>query len=104
VTLKGLPTLDINIKALSVQLYNMSLFKTLIEFFRNSLNGEEKINFLMPKELTLGTLAKRVAHLKRVCKIKDKFLIKFRRRKIQIKLNGLKSNLENWVFTTYKWQ
>jgi hypothetical protein len=73
VALKSLLALDINIEALSIQLYNMSSFRTSIELFTNSLNGEEKMNLPMPKELVLGTLAKRVAWLRRDCKIKDRF-------------------------------
>jgi len=96
--------LDINIEALSVQLYNMSSFQTLIEFFKNSLDGEEKTNLPIPQELRLGTLAKRITQLKKVCKIKDKFLIMLRRRKIQIELRGLRWNLERWVFIVCKWR
>jgi hypothetical protein len=55
--------------------------------FTNSLDGEEKTNF--PK-LALGTLARRVARLRRVCKIKNIFKIKLRKRKIQIELSGLR--------------
>jgi hypothetical protein len=36
----------------------------------------------MPEELALGTLVKRVAWLRKVCKIKDKFQLKLKRRKI----------------------
>jgi hypothetical protein len=57
-------------------------FQTLIELFTNSLDGEEKMNLLMPKELTSRTLARRVAQLRIVYKIKDTFKIKLRRRKI----------------------
>jgi hypothetical protein len=63
----------------------MSSFQRFIEFFINSSNGEEKMNLPMPKELTLGTVAKRVAQLKRVHKIKNKFLIMLRRRKNTIR-------------------
>jgi hypothetical protein len=62
--------------------------------FKKSLNGEEKTNLSMPEELALGTLARKVSQLRRVCKIKDKFHIKLKRRKIQIKLNGLRWYLE----------
>jgi hypothetical protein len=47
--------------ALSVQLYNTFSFQTLIELFRNSLDGEEKTNLPMPKELALGALVRRIA-------------------------------------------
>jgi hypothetical protein len=53
--------LDIDIDALFVQLYNMSSFRTSIELFTNSSNGEKKTNLPMPEELTSGTLARRVA-------------------------------------------
>jgi len=38
----------------------MSSFQTLIEFFKYSLDGEEKMKLPMPHELALGTLAKRI--------------------------------------------
>jgi hypothetical protein len=41
--------------------------------FINSLDGEEETNLPMPKELVSGTLARRIAWLKGVYKIKDKF-------------------------------
>ncbi len=63
--LKGLSAVDIYIDALSIQLYNTSSFWTLIELFTNSLDGEEKTNLPMPKELASGTLARIVAQLKR---------------------------------------
>jgi len=53
---------------------------------------------------TLGTLVRKVAWLKKVYKIKDKFQLKLRKRKIQIELSGLKWNLERWVLATRKWQ
>jgi hypothetical protein len=62
------------------------------------------MNIPMPKELTLRTLAKRVAWLKKVWKIEDNFQMKWRRGKIQIGLNGLRWNLEIWVLVVYKWQ
>jgi hypothetical protein len=46
------------------------------------LDGEERKNFPIRKELTSRTLARRIAQLKRVCKIKEKFQLKLRRRKI----------------------
>ncbi len=49
--LKGLPTLDIDIEALSIQLYNTSSFQTSIELFTNSSYGEEKTNLTLPEEL-----------------------------------------------------
>jgi hypothetical protein len=70
--LKGLPALDIDIDALFVQLYNISSFRTSIEFFINSLDGEKRTNLLMPQELASRTLARRVAQLRRVYNIKDK--------------------------------
>jgi hypothetical protein len=72
-SLEGLPALDIDIEALSIQLYNMSSFRTSIELFTNSSDGEEKMNLPLLKELASGTLAKRVAWLRRVYKIKNKF-------------------------------
>jgi hypothetical protein len=83
VALKGLLTLDIDIEALFVQLYNTFSVQTSIELFTNSLNGEEKRNFPLPKELPSRTLTRRVAQLKRVYKIRNKFQLKERRRKIQ---------------------
>jgi hypothetical protein len=41
-------------------------FKTSIEFLKKSLDGEEKTNLPMPMELALGTLASRVAQLRKV--------------------------------------
>jgi len=72
-SLEGLPALDIDIEALSIQLYNMSSFRTSIELFTNSSDGEEKMNLPLLEELASGTLAKRVAWLRRVYKIKNKF-------------------------------
>jgi hypothetical protein len=82
----------------------MASFETLLKFFKNSSDGEEKTNLPMPKELASGTLAKRITRLKRVRKIKDKFFIMLRNRKIQIELCGLRWNLERWVFIVHKWQ
>jgi hypothetical protein len=104
VALKGLPTLDIDIEALFVQLYNTFSFQTSTKLFTNSSDGEEKTNLPLLEELPLGTLTRRVAWLKRVCKIKDKFQLKLRKRKIQRKLNGLRWNLERWVFAAREWQ
>jgi hypothetical protein len=72
-TLKGLPTLDIDIEALFVQLYNMSSFQTLIKLFTNSSDGEEKMNLPLSEELPLGTLVRKVTRFKRIYKIKDRF-------------------------------
>jgi hypothetical protein len=72
--------------------------------FTNSFNGEEKKNIPMPKEVTLGFLTKKVAQLRKVCKIKNRFQIKLRRKKIQIEFSGLRWNLESWVLITHKWQ
>jgi hypothetical protein len=47
--LKGMLTLDIDIEALLVQLYNTSSFWTSIDLFTNPLNGEENINLPLPK-------------------------------------------------------
>jgi hypothetical protein len=58
--LKGLLALGIDIKVISIQLYNTSSFQTSINLFTNSLDGEEKMNFLMPKDLTSRTLARKV--------------------------------------------
>jgi hypothetical protein len=41
--------------------------------FTNSSDGEEKMNLPMPEELPLGTLARKVARLKKVYKIKNRF-------------------------------
>jgi hypothetical protein len=41
--------------------------------FTNSSNGEEKTNVPLLKELSLGTLIRRVAWLRRIYKIKDNF-------------------------------
>jgi hypothetical protein len=101
---KGLLALDIDIEALSIQLYNTSSFRTLIKLFTNSLDDEEKMNFPILEELTSRTLARRVAWLWRVCKIKDKFQQKLKKIKIQIKLNGLRWNLERSFLDTHKWQ
>jgi hypothetical protein len=70
--LKGISALDTNIEALSVQLYNMSSFPTSIKLFTKSLNVEKKTNLA---KLPLGTLTKRVAWLKKVCKIKKQILV-----------------------------
>jgi hypothetical protein len=51
----------------------MPSFQTSLELFTNSLDGEEKMNFPISEELTSRILARRVAQLRRVCKIKDKF-------------------------------
>jgi hypothetical protein len=58
--LKGLLALGIDIKVISIQLYNTSSFQTSINLFTNSLDGKEKMNFLMPKDLTSRTLARKV--------------------------------------------
>jgi hypothetical protein len=83
VALKGLSTLDINIEALSVKLYTTFSVQTSIKLFTNSSNGEEKRNFPLPKELPSRTLTRRITQLKRVYKIRNKFQLKERRRKIQ---------------------
>jgi hypothetical protein len=83
VALKGLSTLDINIEALSVELYTTFSVQTSIKLFTNSSNGEEKRNFPLPKELPSRTLTRRITQLKRVYKIRNKFQLKERRRKIQ---------------------
>jgi len=51
----------------------MSSFQTLTKLFTNSLDGEEKTNLPLPKELSLGTLTRKVAWLRRVYKIKNMF-------------------------------
>jgi hypothetical protein len=73
---EGLPTLDKNIKVFSIQLYNTSSLRTSIILFINSSDGEEKMNLPLIEELPLGTLTKRVALLKSICKIKRQILIK----------------------------
>jgi len=75
--------LDINIEALSVKLYTTFSVQTSIKLFTNSSNGEEKRNFPLPKELPSRTLTRRITQLKRVYKIRNKFQLKERRRKIQ---------------------
>ncbi len=57
-TLKGLPTLDIDIKALFVQLYNTFSLRASIELFTNSSDGEEKTNLPLLEELPSGTLTR----------------------------------------------
>jgi hypothetical protein len=71
--MKGLPTLDIDIDALYVQLYNTSSSQTSIELFKISSNGEEKTNLLMLEELASKTLTKKATRLRKVYNIKDKF-------------------------------
>jgi hypothetical protein len=51
----------------------MCSFQTLIELFTNSLDGEENMNFPLHEELPWKALARRVARLKRICKIKNRF-------------------------------
>jgi hypothetical protein len=92
--LKGLLVLDIDIDALFVQLHNMSSFRTSIELFTNSLDGEKKTNFPMPEELVSGSLAKKFAQIRKVYNIKNKLQQKLRRRKIRIKLSGSRWNLK----------
>jgi hypothetical protein len=104
VALKGLPALDKDIEALSIQLYNMFSFRTSIKLFTNSSDGEENMNLPMLEELASKTLVRKVAQLKRVCKIKDNFQLKLKRKKIQIELNVLRWNLDKWVFAIHKWQ
>jgi hypothetical protein len=58
--LNGPPALDKDIKALSIQLYNTSSLLTSIALFTNSLNGEEKMNFPLTKELPLRNLMEKV--------------------------------------------
>jgi len=87
--LKGLLALDMDIKTLSVQLYNTSSFRTSIELFTNSSDGEKKTNLPMLEEFASGTLTRKVAWVRKVCKIKEKFQLKLKKRKIQRKLNGL---------------
>jgi hypothetical protein len=48
--LKGLLALDMDIKTLFVQLYNTSSFRTSIELFTNSSDGEKKTNLPMLEE------------------------------------------------------
>jgi hypothetical protein len=61
------------------------------------LNGEEKTNFPLPKELSSNTLTKIVAQLRKIYKKKLKIQLKLKRRKIQRKFNGLIWNLEIWI-------
>jgi hypothetical protein len=67
---EGLPTLDKDIKALSIQLYNTFSLRTSITLCINSLDGKEKTNLPLIEKLPSETLIKRVAQLRRVCKIK----------------------------------
>jgi hypothetical protein len=64
-----MPTLDINMEALSIQLYNTFSPQTSIPLFINSLDGEEKTNFLLIKELPSRIMMRKIAWLKRVCKV-----------------------------------
>ncbi len=82
----------------------MFSFQTSIKLFKNSLDGEEKINLPMLEELTLGTLTRRITQLRKVYNIKYRFKLKLRRRKIQIELNGSRWNLERWVLVVRKCQ
>jgi hypothetical protein len=77
--------LDINIEALFVQLYNTSSFRTSIELFTNSLDGEEKKNLPVLKELPSGTLTIRVTWLRIVDKMKRQILAKIDKKKDTMK-------------------
>jgi malonyl CoA-acyl carrier protein transacylase len=79
--LKGLPTLDINIEALSIQLFNTSSFQTLIKLFINTLDGEEKKNLLVFKELPSRTLTRRVAWSRKVEKMKRQIPVEIDKKK-----------------------
>jgi len=72
----------------------------LVHKFIGWWGGDESSNV----QRTLGTLTRRVTWLRRVYRIKDKFQLKLRKRKIQIELSGLKWNLERWVLAARKWQ
>ncbi len=60
-TLKGMPTLEIGMDVLFIQLYNTSSPWTSILLFTNSSSGKEKRNLQLIEEFPLGTLTKRVA-------------------------------------------
>jgi hypothetical protein len=77
--------LDINIEALFVQLYNTSSFQTSIELFTNSLDGEEKKNLPMLKELPSGTLTIRVTWPRKVCKMKRQIPVEINKKKKSMK-------------------
>jgi len=79
--LKGLPTLDINIEALSIQLFNTSSFQTLIKLFINTLDGEEKKNLPVFKELPSRTLTRRVAWSRKVKKMKRQIPVEIDKKK-----------------------
>jgi hypothetical protein len=61
----------------------MSSFRTSRKLFTNSLDGDEKTNLPLLKEFPSRTITKKVAGLKRGYKIKEKFQLKEKRRKIQ---------------------
>jgi hypothetical protein len=65
-----MPTFDINMEALFIQLYNTSSSRTLILLFTNSSDGEEMRNFPLTEKFPSGTLMKKLASLRRVCKIR----------------------------------
>jgi hypothetical protein len=65
--------LDIDIEALSVQLYNTFSFQASIELFINSLDGEEKMNLPLLVELPSGTLTRRITQRGMSTKLKTYF-------------------------------
>jgi hypothetical protein len=75
--------LDINIEALSVQLYNTSSFRISIELFTNSLDGEEKNNLQVLKELPSRTLTRRITWSRKVYKMKRQIPVEIEQKKIQ---------------------
>jgi hypothetical protein len=82
----------------------MFSFRTSIELFTNSSNGEENMNLPLLEELPSRTLIRIVAWLRKHYKIKNRFQLKLKRRKIPKKFNGLKWNLERWVLVVCVWQ
>jgi hypothetical protein len=76
-------TLDIEIKAISVQLYNTSSLQTSIKLFTNLLDGEDKTNLPLLEELPLDTLTRRVPRSRRIYKIKRQNSTKEERNKMK---------------------
>jgi hypothetical protein len=68
--LEGLANIGCKHRGLIHPINNTSSLRTLIKLFTNSSNGEEKMNFPLPKELVSRTLIRKVARPKRVYTIK----------------------------------
>jgi hypothetical protein len=56
-----MPTLEIDMEVISIQLYKTSSSPTSILLFKNSSDGEEKRNIPLTEELPSRTLMKKVA-------------------------------------------